>query len=1170
MASRDEVVKFVYELTGDEKLAKATGEMLDTAAAGKQASAEITKYTDAIKTAGSVAEKASKALSLKAALAETTQQLDAAKKSLAALDAEFSRTDTSSRKVTKAFADTEKAIERLTSQQNKQQVALAKTEGALKKAGEDTSNLAAVLNKAQAQGAAAAQSLAKLGDAATKAGAGTKDAAKGAKDLGDESKKTGSALTLLADNLGKIVTLAAATKLALAGMRLAGNAFEGASQIEDQLARVQAIAQSTQEQFAKFGPAIRDAAQQVNVSSQLAATALAALVQQGQSADEALQSLIPTLQLAKIAQIDVAQAAAIVDDALDRFGLTAADAGSVVDILVVASKGAKDGLAGIAGAMQGIAPIAREMGLSFKDTAAILGLLQQNGIDAGNAVRGLRTIFTDLQDPSSKLRLNLLALGDDTGDFKTAINTLASSGDKGKSALLEMDGAARVLATFLVQQGAGAIDRFTASLDKANGASSKIVKTINDTAGGAFDALTNALDDAASQLAEPFLEPVRNELQKLANELNAFAKTKEFDEIKAELTSLATDAIKALDKLIHGLRWEDLAKDAKGAVKSIGDDFHSLAENVDSVVSGISKFVAVLTILKNVGDIGSDLGKAVFGGTTEAALAASLAVSKARDAITGSVSDTTRALEDLLAKARGIRQGGLAGLKTDADEAAAAVGKLGDEAKNVDLSKVGEQASGAADDLGKIPDAADRAIGPVKQLTAVLQDVGAKGEESVAGLSAAVDRLGAGSLEKLKEAAGTAQTDLDKLWAGFIAGSGNIEDVRAAFIRYGEAQRAAVANSESFVKSQKEVEIATKAAALGLTDVLDSIGSHPIKAPDTAPIRRAFAEVQQASGDAVDQLASDNQRAEELAGSITGAMGNSVSAFAAFISEFAATSANAVKKFSDLTKAFFEGAGDFSFAAQTDATGILKFGEAVEQAGKKVQASIDEQRAGVAALAQQFDDMSDAQLRAATANSGNFDALTRSLEGTAAAAAAGSSAFDLLGAADLAPLQAALDAAAAKVDALRQKAIDAKAEFESIGDSIQDQLDRASGNDAAIENRRFENQLEDLRKLAEETGTLNSQEYLLAVKRAKELHALNLKNIAEEKKAAGAPDKTPPPKPGGGGGGGAGGSGSGVPTQANTVNVSIDGTVMGDPKTIVEFIKKELTRQLNNIVRRGQ
>ncbi|GMV31959.1 MAG: hypothetical protein AMXMBFR59_40840 [Rhodanobacteraceae bacterium] len=133
--------------------------------------------------------------------------------------------------------------------------------------------------------------------------------------------------------------LAAGIGAALKGIQIGTDAFGGAVAIEQSLSRVQALAEGASDRVAQLGTKIHDAAREAKVGPEAAAAGLAALAAQGQNIDQAFASLVPTLRLAKIAQIEVGQAAGYVDDVLDLFGLSAEQAGKAVDVLVTAAKG---------------------------------------------------------------------------------------------------------------------------------------------------------------------------------------------------------------------------------------------------------------------------------------------------------------------------------------------------------------------------------------------------------------------------------------------------------------------------------------------------------------------------------------------------------------------------------------------------------------------------------------------------------------------------------------------------------------------------------------------------------------------------------------------------------------------------------------------------------------
>src|ERR1035437_9886146 len=108
--AHDEIVRFIYEISGDKDLAATAATMLNVGSSGAEASAEVIKFTDALKAAAAQSKLVNDALSQKAGVADLKTQYETAVAALSKLNSEFDRTDTSSKKIPKSFADAEKQV----------------------------------------------------------------------------------------------------------------------------------------------------------------------------------------------------------------------------------------------------------------------------------------------------------------------------------------------------------------------------------------------------------------------------------------------------------------------------------------------------------------------------------------------------------------------------------------------------------------------------------------------------------------------------------------------------------------------------------------------------------------------------------------------------------------------------------------------------------------------------------------------------------------------------------------------------------------------------------------------------------------------------------------------------------------------------------------------------
>ena len=582
MARTDQTIRYSVEVDGAPALKSVADGLTAIADAGGPAADQATKLLEELKQFASQNSLVNQFVADKAALADLGEQMNSTGEKLNALKDKFAATATPSAALSRSIANTEASLSSLASQFGAQEAQLAKTGNALEAAGISTKDLDSAQRGVQASIAGVTEQAATLGASMGGAAAATEDA-------GTKAEKSTSLFGTLATTLGSIVTIAAAVSLALKGIQFADTSIKGAADVESSLARVQALAQGAAGQFEVLDSAVEKAAVAVNTTTQNAAGGLAALVSQGLSANDAMAALIPTLQLAKIANVDVGTAAADVAGALKSFNIPATEAADVVDELTTASHGAAGGLGAMSGAVGQLAPDAKAIGLSLTDTIGVLGLLSSKGIEVGNSVRGLRTIFQDLENPTSTLRGDLLALGDGTNDFGKAITALSSGTPRAQQALLGLDGPARSLIETLGQAGPGALQAFIAGLQGASGAATATAKAIDSTLQGSFSAFEHAIDIVGEKLAAPILKPFADEFTKLAGQLNAFAESDDFKAISDAIGKMATAAAKSLDDLIENTDWKGFAKKGLAAVDSLQKGLDDLAKSAGSVATAIGK-----------------------------------------------------------------------------------------------------------------------------------------------------------------------------------------------------------------------------------------------------------------------------------------------------------------------------------------------------------------------------------------------------------------------------------------------------------------------------------------------------------------------------------------------------------------------------------------------------
>lgn len=1192
-----EAFVLAFESQGEDAIRRAAELLRGVGVAAGASDEKLVGMLQEIQKLGEQSRQITGLIALKSGLAEIRQESDTARAKIAAISSGFVQFKGGLEQAEKEVDKLRGRLVELATAENKQAAELARMEGSLRRAGVDTANLGTAQQRLNDKAAAATKNAREYATGLAAASAGAREAARSTKELGDQSGRSATLLDQVRANLGKIAVTAAAVKAALAGINFVGDAAGRAQAIEASLSRMRAIAEGTAAQFDTLGEALDTAAREVNVGTDVAAAALAALAQQGQSADDAMASLVPTLQLAKIAQIDVAQAAGLVDDALDQFGLGADQAGRVVDVLTVAAKGGKDALAGMSGTMAGLAPLARELGMGFEETAGLLGLLAQNGFGAEKASRALRTVLSDLQDPTSRLRQNLFALGDSSGSFSKAIETLATSGERGKDAILDLDGSSRALVQFLVQQGPGALAAFTQQLNDAAGAAGRTAQVLDDNLRGALSRFGNAFDRIGEQLVEPALDPLKKEVESLAAALEAFAASDAFDGIKASIGALVTEGVQQFDTFIRSIDWKGLVDSARTSLQDVATAMRGFSSDIDGFVTGAT------TAINTVGAVFNSLGTIIRGVASAGAAAIgglidALALLAKVKAFT-SIGFEAEAAAIQAERLHNVALSFYASARQNFERAGAAGERLVSNLEKLDAAAddVAPSAARAAEGISDITGAAERAEVQTGQLTEALglvpdylRDVAASGElanpvllavsessdqaaAALGGVSAAARQLGGGPLQSARDALRAASDEyarlllageqtpetmaaaaaefnrssqaLARLEAG--AGSGKekldalksaattlkitlqadlvdaaaraegalntvsgslgqngveLADVRRAFDAWAAAARAAAADADAAVKAQTESTIAAKAAALGLTQQLQDTGTQAKAAGDTtqAAAKAAAdgfdktADSAKAAGDAAKNA---GEQQEEAATSVSGAAAALSSAIQENRQAFLDLSDGAAATFDRIL--FDLSRTQVAFGTQRAAGQLLQtIADAAEITRNKIA---DQRRA--------LDDMIDTLGAYGTAGAQAFGAVGQGaantialLNGQIAAVREGRSQFDLLGQQDLSRLQAALEQARQRVEALQQQAQQAKEQLADLGSELQDQIDQINGNQADIENRRYQEQLAQIAELAQLGGEAAAAEAEARRKQAEELHRLKLEQINREAQAS--------------------------------------------------------------------
>ncbi len=218
--------------------------------------------------------------------------------------------------------------------------------------------------------------------------------------IGRSARKAQGGVSLLRSALG-----------ALSGALILRSSIKTLAEFSQSMSTIKAI---TGEMGAVLD-SMRNKAKELGIQTRFSATQAAEgmvfLARAGFNANESLQSIQSTLNLAQIGLIEVARAADIASNVLKGFRLEASSMERVVDVLAKTSSRSNTNIEQLGDAMSFAAPAAAALGISIETTAAAIGVLSDAGIQGTRAGSGLRTSFIKLLAGQGAARASLDAIG---------------------------------------------------------------------------------------------------------------------------------------------------------------------------------------------------------------------------------------------------------------------------------------------------------------------------------------------------------------------------------------------------------------------------------------------------------------------------------------------------------------------------------------------------------------------------------------------------------------------------------------------------------------------------------------------------------------------------------------------------------------------------------------
>ncbi|PED30085.1 phage tail tape measure protein [Bacillus cereus] len=410
-----------------------------------------------------------------------------------------------------------------------------------------------------------------------------------------EMQGLGQGATSTASSMSTLTKASAAVGTAV--VAAIGASVGAAANFEQSMARVKAISNATDSEFAALSKTAKDLGASTQFSASQAAEGLSFLSMAGFKAKDSINALPSVLNLAAAGQMDLGRSADIVSNIMTGFGVSAEDTGHAVDVLTKTMTSANTDLPMLGDAMKYVAPVASSLGISMEDTATAVAKMSDAGIQGSMAGTALRAALLQLNSPTGAAQKEMEKLGlnvkDASGNMLPLPQIIGRVNEKmqGMTDSQKTAAAAHLVGTeaasgfvALLKVGEQGLADYSKGLENSAGTAERVAKIQHDTLKGAWDELTSAAEGLGITLGESLL-PAFKSLVQAASGLVGGLSSLDPKLLSFSLTAAGAAAGTAL--LASGVM------KAKTAISALGNAI--IRNPATAWIAGISAAVGILT-----------------------------------------------------------------------------------------------------------------------------------------------------------------------------------------------------------------------------------------------------------------------------------------------------------------------------------------------------------------------------------------------------------------------------------------------------------------------------------------------------------------------------------------------------------------------------------------------
>lgn len=257
-----------------------------------------------------------------------------------------------------------------------------------------------------------------------------KDSGRQWQNAGKDIMKTGQSIT----KAGQTLTTGLTMPIVGAGI----GAVKTAANFEAGMSKVQAISGASEEAMGQLTNKAMEMGAKTKFSATEASDAFSYMAMAGWKTEQMMSGIEGVMYLAGATGEDLAQTSDIVTDAMTAFGMAADETSTVikdgvatevsnvtrfVDVLAATANNANTNVGMLGESFKYVASVAGSMGYSIEDISVALGTMANSGIKASQGGTALRTLLTNMANPSEKMATAMETLGvsldDGAGNMKS-------------------------------------------------------------------------------------------------------------------------------------------------------------------------------------------------------------------------------------------------------------------------------------------------------------------------------------------------------------------------------------------------------------------------------------------------------------------------------------------------------------------------------------------------------------------------------------------------------------------------------------------------------------------------------------------------------------------------------------------------------------------------------